>query len=381
MKIVFWSNVYTRHQESLSGAFAAMADEYTFIAEAEERQPLELLGKTAREEPDFVRHATSENRKRLIRWAAENADVVILGVPAPDLVYACLRRGVLLFRYSERPFKKEMPAAKMAIRALRWRTWNPPGASIYMLCAGAYTAGDYLRIGMFRNRTFKWGYFPEFKRNRSIEELLDEKNGSQILWAGRLLEWKHPETALYLADGLVKKGFCFQLRLIGSGPMESELGKLCKTLNLEEYVEMRETVTPDELRGIMEQSGIFLMTSDRKEGWGAVVNEAMSCGCAVIGSTQAGSVPFLIKPGINGYVYRHGEQAQLLDIAEDLLEHPDKQKEIGERACRTIEEEWNAEEAAGRFIKLADSILKGYSLIEYESGPCSRASKISEDWH
>ena len=101
----------------------------------------------------------------------------------------------------------------------------------------------------------------------------------------------------------------------------------------------------------------------------------------MIGSTQAGSVPFLIKPGINGYVYRHGEQAQLLDIAEDLLEHPDKQKEIGERACRTIEEEWNAEEAAGRFIKLADSILKGYSLIEYESGPCSRASKISEDWH
>ena len=379
MKVVFWSNIYTRHQESLSGAFAGMAEEYTFIAETEEKQSLELLGKTARKEPAFVHHATSGNRKKLIRWVTENADVVILGVPAPDLVYACLLKRILIFRYSERPFKDDMSAVKRVIRALRWRTWNPPGASIYLLCAGAYTAGDYLKIGMFRNRTFKWGYFSEFKRRQNIEKLLNEKNYSQILWAGRLLDWKHPEAALYLAKELSEKSIRFHLKLIGSGPMRPELEKLRKTLNIEQYVEMPETVSPERLRETMEQSGIFLMTSDRREGWGAVVNEAMSCGCTVIGSSQAGSVPFLIKSGTNGCLYRYGDQAEFFKTAESLLQNPRRQREMGEAACRTIETEWNAEEAAGRFMKLAESILTGRSPDEYESGPCSRASLISED--
>ena len=381
MKVVFWSNIYTRHQESLSNAFMERTEEFTFIAEREESRQLELLGKNAQQEPAFVRHANAENRKKMIRWAAEHADAVILGVPAPDLVYACMAAGILLFRYSERPFKDELSVPGRFVRALRWRAWNPAGESIYLLCAGAYTAGDYNGIGMFRGRTFKWGYFSEFISGKSVEKLFAEKKCAQILWAGRLLDWKHPESALYLADGLVKKGFRFQLKMIGSGPMRPELDWLCKTLGIEEYVEMRDAVSPDELRTAMEQSGIFLMTSDRHEGWGAVVNEAMSCGCTVIGSSLAGSVPFLIKPGVNGYVYRYGDQTELLNLAADLLENPDKQKDLGEAAFRTIETEWNAEEAAGRFLTLADSILTGQRVAEYGSGPCSRASMISEDWH
>ena len=30
-----------------------------------------------------------------------------------------------------------------------------------MLCASAYTAKDYASLGMYKNRTYKWGYFPE----------------------------------------------------------------------------------------------------------------------------------------------------------------------------------------------------------------------------
>ena len=380
MKVVFWSNVYTRHQEALSNAFFRMADKYAFIAENEEVQNLELLGKNAQKEPAFVRHANADNRKKMIRWVTENADVCIVGVPAPDLVRACMIRKILLFRYSERPFKDEISVLGRTARSLRWRRWNPPGAPIYLLCAGAYTAGDYLRIGMFRNRTYKWGYFSEFKRTKSIEMLMEGKNCMQILWAGRLLDWKHPESALYLAYGLKKKRFHFHMKLIGSGPMRADLEKLRRKLGIEEYVEMQETVSPDDLRISMEQSGIFLMTSDRHEGWGAIVNEAMSCGCVVIGSSLAGSVPFLIKHGKNGCVYRYGEQMELLNLTAYLLENHHKQKEMGAKACHTIETEWNAEEAAGRFIKLANSALKGRSLIEYESGPCSKALVISEAW-
>lgn len=379
MKIVFWSNTFTRHQAALSQAFAGLVDQYVFIAEAKEKRSFEILGKEAATEPSFVWHADLQNRGELVQWVGQNADVVLLGVPAPDLVRTCRKEKILLFRYSERPFKKEPSKAGRLLRAFRWRMWNPPHIPIYLLCAGAYTAEDYLKIGMFRNRTFKWGYFSEFKRKDTLETLMSEKDPQRILWAGRLLSWKHPEAALYLAKRLVEKGKEFKLKLVGSGPMKEELKSLRETLEIGAYVEMEDTKSPEELRRLMEQSGIFLMTSGREEGWGAVVNEAMSCGCAVIGSSEAGSVPFLINSGVNGYIYTYGSVDALLAKTELLLQSPAVQRKMGIEACKTIETEWNAGEAAKRLVALSESLLHGHQYKEYKSGPCSRADFIPED--
>ena len=49
----------------------------------------------------------------------------------------------------------------------------------------------------------------------------------------------------------------------------------------------------------MEKSEIFLFTSDKGEGWGAVLNESMNSACAVVASHAIGSVPFLLKDGEN----------------------------------------------------------------------------------
>ena len=379
MKIVFWSNIYTRHQESLSLALNSLVDQYVFIAEADRGRSFETLGKEAGHEPSFVWHAASDNRAKLIRWVRQNADMVILGVPAPDLVRACRKRKLLLFRYSERPFKKEPTRTGMLLRAIRWRMWNPPRIPIYLLCAGACVADDYRKIGMFRNRTYKWGYFSEYRRKDTIETLMSEKDPRQILWAGRLLSWKHPETALYLAKELAEKGTEFTLKLVGSGPMKEELEILREKLEIEAYVELEDTKSPEELRILMEHSGIFLMTSSREEGWGAVVNEAMSCGCAVIGSSETGSVPYLIQSGENGYIYTYGNADSLLAKTERLLQSPSLQRKMGVEACKTIETEWNAGEAAGRLIALAESLLHERRHREYESGPCSRADFAPED--
>jgi glycosyltransferase involved in cell wall biosynthesis len=40
---------------------------------------------------------------------------------------------------------------------------------------------------------------------------------------------------------------------------------------------------------------VFIFTSDRNEGWGAVLNEAMGSGCAVVAADLIGSVPYLIE--------------------------------------------------------------------------------------
>ena len=139
---------------------------------------------------------------------------------------------------------------------------------------------------------------------------------------------------------------------------------------------------PEQVRDYMEKAGIFLFTSDRQEGWGAVLNEAMNSGCAVVASDAIGSVPYLVKDRENGLVYHSGSVDELLEKVIWLLDCPEQQRRLGENACRTITELWNAQVAAERFIQLAQAILDGDPSPElFQEGPCSRAEVIREDWY
>ena len=124
----------------------------------------------------------------------------------------------------------------------------------------------------------------------------------------------------------------------------------------------------------MEQSQIFLFTSDYGEGWGAVLNESMNSGCAVIASCAAGSTPYLIRHGENGLSYSNCDTDALYGHIKYLLEHPEAQNIMGRAAYESILSEWNADVAATRLVQLAECILQGDEPMElFSNGPCSRA--------
>ena len=128
----------------------------------------------------------------------------------------------------------------------------------------------------------------------------------------------------------------------------------------------------------MERAAIFLFTSDRQEGWGAVVNEAMNSGCAVIASDAAGSVPYLIRDGENGMVYHSGDVEMLTEKIRYLLQNPEEACRLGTGAYETMVTLWNAETAAERFLHMADAAANGMDMNQlYDSGPCSPAEERS----
>ena len=53
----------------------------------------------------------------------------------------------------------------------------------------------------------------------------------------------------------------------------------------------------------MKKHHIYCLTSDKNEGWGAVLNEAMSSGCCPVSSIEAGATPYLVKDGVNGFSF------------------------------------------------------------------------------
>ena len=250
-----------------------------------------------------------------------------------------------------------------------------------MLCASAYTAADYAKTGTFLNKTYKWGYFPEVRKYKDIDLLMNEKKKNSILWAGRLLEWKHPEACIQIAKQLKNDGYQFEMNLIGNGIIEARVQKMISNNNLKDSVHLLGAMPPYKVREHMETAGIYLFTSDFNEGWGAVLNESMNSGCAVVASHAIGAVPFLMKHDENGLIYQNGNMEDLYQKVKWLLDNPLKQKELGKQAYMTVVDHWNADMAAKRFTKLAQAILDGNKYPDlFSEGICSKAEMIENDW-
>lgn len=237
-------------------------------------------------------------------------------------------------------------------------------------------------MGMFKNKSYTWGYFPDFKKYSNINDLIKKKDTQEILWCGRFLDWKHPDDALKAAKMLKDSGYRFKMRFIGTGPLSDELMNFTYENKLENCVEFSGAMSPEKVREHMEDSGIFLITSDFKEGWGAVLNESMNSGCAVVASHAVGSAPCLVKNRYNGLIYESGNVNALFEKIRYLIDNTDEQKRLGNAAYKTICDEWNAEIATKRLIKLINNILQGNKLPDlYAEGPCSKSMILNNDWY
>lgn len=379
VRIIFLSNYFNHHQKDISNEFNKICSSYTFVSTSEMREERRELGYGISLLPKYVLKKDVVNKKKLDELI-DKSDVVIIGSASKQLIKKRIREKKIIFRYSERPFKKQDQIIKYIPRLIKWHVENPCGRPIYMLCASAYTAYDYGRYALYKNKAYKWGYFPQ-TRQYHIDELLEAKKKASILWCGRFLDWKHPEDAIKVADRLNKEGYDFCLNFIGTGEMEAELKQMASQRGLSKVVSFLGSMPPERVRDYMEKAGVFLFTSDRQEGWGAVLNEAMNSGCAVVASHAIGAVPYLIQNNENGLVYRSGDVEILYRKVKFLLDHPEEQSRLGRAAYQTIVDTWNAEVAAERFVNLTQHILAGEKSPDlYETGPCSRAEIIKDDW-
>ncbi len=377
MKIVFLSNFFNHHQSALSDAlWRETGGDYLFVETEPMPRERQSLGYPVLQRRYVL--PLLGNEEKIFREIRE-ADAVIAGSAPEWLVRKRIQSGKLLFRYGERPLRNGLEPVKYLPRLLRWHWRNPGCKPIYLLCASGYAAGDYGKFGLFRGKAFRWGYFPEC-RSQALQ-LASQREPKQILWCGRFLELKHPEAALHAVLRLKQEGSEFLLKFIGSGPLEPVLRAETKALGLLEQVQFLGAMPAAQVRREMAQAGIFLFTSDRREGWGVVLNEAMDSGCAVIASHAIGSVPFLLKHGENGLVYPSGNEDRLYDCLHFLLTHPQEQQRLGMAASRCIRDEWTAELAARRLLLLTRHLLEpegGKPL--FSEGPCSPAERRDEDW-
>lgn len=277
---------------------------------------------------------------------------------------------------SERLFKDNNEVFKILRYIKYWCLYHNDKKSP-LLCISAYTANDYNSIGLFKNRTYKWAYFSSAIEYDNFDELLENKKGNSLVWAGRLIKWKHPEYAVEVAKKLKELKYDFTLNIIGNGEMENELKVLIKKYDLNDNVHLLGSMSPDKVRKYMEESQIYLFTSDRGEGWGVVLNEAMNSGCACVASYETGSTPFLVIDKENGLTYKDNDINELFNKTKYLLDNKNELNKIANNAYKTIINEWNPKIAAERFSLFVDSIYNNKNTDNlYDKNVLSKALPI-----
>ncbi len=382
MKFVIVSNYFNHHQKP----FCEMMYKYTegsfaFISTATMSEERIKLGYGLDAIPEYVKCSYTD----MISYDAcikliNSAEVVLYGSAPYAMLKERLRLGKIVLKYSERLFKKKCKWYKFLFLKTKmyfdWKVYP----NVYLLASSAYAASDYAKLGLFKGKTYKWGYFPPTIQYASIDKLISEKEENSILWCARFIDWKHPEIPVMIAKRLKKDGYKFSLKMIGTGAMTDEIKILAKQKEVSDNVQLTGAMNPEQVRSHMEKSQIFLFTSDRNEGWGAVLNEAMNSGCAVVANHVIGSVPFLIENEKNGMIYRDGDTESLYIAIKRLLDDPNFRDGLGKSAYHTIDSLWNAETSAQRINILANKLNTQNTSKLFDVGPCSEATIIEDDW-
>ncbi|WP_051594228.1 MULTISPECIES: glycosyltransferase family 4 protein [unclassified Butyrivibrio] len=383
MVITFVSNYINHHQIPFCDAMSSLFEDVEFhFVQAMPMEEKRITMGWAVNPKDYPYVSLFYEDKKYCEDLILNSDVVIFGWTegiTSDLERRRLASGKLSFRVSERIYRGSR---------IKWLT--PRGLlkkydehiryrkkPVYLLCAGAYVSADFKLIHAYPRKMLKWGYYPDVK-DRSFK-VSETDNKIRLCWAGRFIKLKHPEFAIELCKELEKFGYDYELKMIGDGYMRAELEKAVSDAGLSANVSFQGNLKPEEVTTHMKDSDIFLFTSNYLEGWGAVVNEAMQCGCAVVASKEAGSVPFLIKDGENGLTYKNGDCDEFKKKVLSLFQEKYKILQFAKNGYDTIEKVWNAKNASMEFVRFCREYIDGAVPRPADIGPMSKAEIIKPE--
>ncbi len=122
-------------------------------------------------------------------------------------------------------------------------------------------------------------------------------------------------------------------RIAGTGPDAATLRRLAAQLGLT-GVDFTGWLEPSALPGFY-ASGDVLLSPSLVEPYSVVVLEAMASGLVVVASEATGAALDRIEPGVNGFIHRTGDVADLAGRIVPLLSDANSMTRIGQRARLT----------------------------------------------
>ena len=327
MKCIFFTNSVSAHQLPLARELVKMygADEFRYV---------------------YTTRSSGINQEVLVdeSWVVlysagdhdliESCDVLVVGGLKPiDILEKRARRNLKTFYMSERWFKPPLGMLRLLnprylSDAYRLVRLLKRAENFIYLPIGVHAASDMARLCgafagdvrcLFRspkldfiktpggevrlmddgdgkvyglNKMRMWGYFVEDAKNKGRTFGFSESQTLKVLWVGRMLDWKCVDTIIKAVVKCSKLGHGITLDVYGTGPEEKHLKKMIARYN--NIISLHSSVPISEVRGLMREHGVYVLSSNGYEGWGAVVGEALAEGMYVLGTYEAGASATLL---------------------------------------------------------------------------------------
>lgn len=168
-----------------------------------------------------------------------------------------------------------------------------------------------------------------------------------ILFAGKLEEKKAP--LLLLEAFLQLNNPAVHLLFVGNGALEQQLKTAGKGNESVHFIDFQ---NQQYMPVVYQTCDLFCLPSKGPaETWGLAVNEAMACGKAILVSDKVGCATDLVKPGINGNIFKSEDADGLLRSLVKLTQSKDVLSTYGHQS-KVIISEWNFEQIALAIEKL-----------------------------
>ena len=333
MKFIFYQNMLSIHQHALLTALAKR-HEVTLVAE---QTNLAFRNASGWKAPDFpgCRVVVSPDEVTLRGLAkTEEAVHVFTGLRGFAMVKRALQyslvKNVLRIAYVE---PLDTLGWKAPLRKLLYRlSSHRYNMSIRgFLCTGETGVNCYRRAGFDPNKLFEFGYFT----NPPL--LIDDCGGCSelpsVVFVGTLNRGKN---VLALAEALVDLRAEFDTAdFIGKGALKD---RVLEIIGQAPNIYYLGSVDNSQIGGLMGRHDILVLPS-LYDGWGAVVNEALQCGCRVVVSDNCGAAS-LIEGSSRGTVYSNRRKNGLKDALRREFGRgrstPDMRREIRDWSARCI---------------------------------------------
>jgi glycosyltransferase involved in cell wall biosynthesis len=273
--------------------------------------------------------------------------------------------------YSEAPDPgQRRSVAKRFLQRTFGKIMAPRAAGV--LAVSRLAAEFYRSLNVSSRGIYPFGYFRSSPPPRKDPRKASDKRRIEIVFAGQLVYRKGVDLLLEAIQPLFEQYPNLFLIVVGGGELCDSIMKQAEALGIVDRVAFEGVIASSVMPERLAAADLLVLPS-RFDGWGMVVNEALSVGTPVIVSDRCGSAD-LVQNGVNGFVFRSEDVSDLRRCLSEFLE-----KETGWRSFRTnaaaTGERISAEAAAAYLIDCLKHMTG--ALQERPRPPWIQSSKIS----
>jgi glycosyltransferase involved in cell wall biosynthesis len=202
----------------------------------------------------------------------------------------------------------------------------------------------FARVNKIPNRDkIRFTFIGYFGKHKGVQTLLN---------ALSLLAYKHHVT----------------VNLVGEGDQLPEYKKIISEHGLDPLVKFWGKVDHKRTEDVYQETDVLVLPSIWPENQPVTITEAMAAGIPVIAS-RMGGIPELIDAGVNGFLFRAGDESDLARKMSYFISNVDKLIPFGEKAQSKI--------LGNTYRKRASEILEEYRRLSGSPARTTRTSIIA----